>query len=225
MRIRRSVKQLLRKAWFDKQEHTHHFIHIPKNGGSSLREALAVVGEVSLSEPYHYRYVDIADKVGRDLRFFCTIRNPWSRTASRYMFGKQNAARWSVGDPRREYIETASFEDFVRDRKLLPIPQHPDQPWMGPLSSWYNQLEWIRDEEGNVACDCLRLECIDADISRYLRRDLVVPRTNVTGTRYDYRAMYTEELHDLVAAMFKDDIEYFGFTFEGPAIRNIAFPD
>lgn len=211
--------------WFEQQEHRYHFIHIPKNGGSSLREALAVIGEVSLSSPYHYRYLDVVDQIGRDLQFFCTIRNPWSRTASRYMFGKQNAARWPAGDPRRQYMESVSFEDFVRERRILPNPQHPDQPWMGPLSSWYNQLEWIRDENGRVACDCLRLEHIDADISRYLQRKLVIPRSNATGTRYDYRAMYSSELHDTVAETFKDDVEYFGFSFEGPATRNIAFPD
>ncbi|MGH2952259.1 MAG: hypothetical protein ACRDKX_09460, partial [Solirubrobacterales bacterium] len=61
-------------------EYKYHFIHIPKNGGISVRKALKRRGDVSVSQPFHYRYVDIADNVGRGLQFFCIVRNPWSRT-------------------------------------------------------------------------------------------------------------------------------------------------
>ena len=116
-----------RLSW-QRREYKYHFIHIPKNGGSSVRTALEKRGDVSLSIPYHYRYVDIADKVSRDLTFFCIVRNPWSRTASRYVFGKQNAKEWPAGDPRKSYIEKATFADFVRDQKIFEIPEHPGQP-------------------------------------------------------------------------------------------------
>jgi hypothetical protein len=220
--IRRSVRAMLRNIWIDRKAHSYHFIHIPKNGGQSMRYALALTGDVSLTRPYHCRYIDVADEVGRDLRFFSIVRNPWSRTASRYVFGRQNAQQWAADDPRREYILNADFETYVKERRILPIPQHPGQPWMGPLSSWFNQLEWIRDENGNVACDCLRLEQIDADASAYFRRRMAMPRQNVTRVRYDYRSMYTDELIEIIGNTFSEDIEYFGFDFEGPATRNIA---
>ena len=220
-RLRRRSRNALRRFWFDRQDHRYHFIHIPKNGGSALRRALAFAGDVSMSRPYHYRYVDIAHQVAGGLRFFCTVRNPWSRTASRYMFGKQNARKWNVGDPRREYMENVSFEAFVKERRLLPIPEHPEQPWMGPLS-WFDQLEWIRDDHGRVVCDCLRVEHLEDDVSAYLNRKIVVPKENVTQARYDYRAMYTTELIEVVGQYFSEDIEYFGFGFEGAAKRNVA---
>ena len=156
-----------------------------------------------------------------DLKFFCIVRNPWSRTASRYMFGMQNASRWEDNDPRKKFILNATFESYVKDQKILPIPKHPNQPWMGPLSSWFDQLEWIRDENGSVACDCLRLEHLEDDISTYLGKEIRIPRRNVTNNRYDYRAMYNDELIQIVADTFKDDIDYFGFDFIGPATRNV----
>ncbi|MCX6832733.1 MAG: hypothetical protein NT028_11510, partial [candidate division Zixibacteria bacterium] len=189
--MRPIVQRVIRKYWFSKREARYHFIHIPKNAGISVRDALTLQRDVSLSTPYHYRYVDIADTVGRHLKFFAVVRNPWSRTASRFHYGRQNSQRWPVNDPRREYISKATFADFVRDQKILPIPEHPGQPWMGPVSSWFNQLEWIRDEAGVVAADCLRLEHLDDDLPVYLQRAIAPRRHNVTHTRYDYRSMYT----------------------------------
>ena len=220
MRLKALGRRMLRKFVFDERHARFHFIHIPKNAGQSVRDALYLQPDVSLSEPYHYRYVDIADKVGRNLQFFAIVRNPWSRTASRYQFARQNASRWSSNDPRRQFISQATFADFVKERKILPIPEHPDQPWMGPLNSWFNQLEWLRDESGNVACDCLRMEQLDQDVVAYLQRPITLSRKNATRTKYDYRSMYTDELAEIVARIFREDIEHFGFDFGGPATRN-----
>lgn len=222
MDISRPLRAALKKIWIDRGEKTHHFIHIPKNGGQSVRRALELNRAVSLGRPFHQRYRDVAATLPDDMRYFCIVRNPWARTASRYMFGRQNAANWSEDDPRRIYILGASFDDFVRDQKVLPIPEHPGQPWMGPLSSWMNQLEWIMDEKGAIACDCLRLEHLESDISAYLNRSIHIRRRNKTRSSYDYREMFTDESAAIIGDLFKDDIDYFGFEFEGAAARNIA---
>jgi hypothetical protein len=140
------------------------------------------------------------------------------------MFAKQSAAKWPINDPRRQYILNASFESFIRDQRVFPIPEHPGQPWMGPLSSWFNQLEWIKDETGAVMCDCLRLEHIDRDLSAYLGHRIEIQRHNATTKRYDYRSLYNEELINIIGEIFREDIEYFGFSFEGGATRNVLIP-
>jgi len=222
VRIAAGMQSALRTIWFDRRPHTYHFIHIPKNGGRSIRRALSMRPEVSLSKEYHHRYVDIAGRIGRDLQYFSVIRNPWSRTASRYVFGKNNARKWPDSDPRKQYLTNATFRDYVTEQRILPIPEHPNAPWMGPLSSWFNQIEWIRDEAGNVVCDCLRLETIDSDISAYFGRKLSIPHRESTRTAtYDYRKMYTDDLAEIVGNTFHQDIEYFGFSFDGPATRNV----
>lgn len=198
----------------------YYFIHIPKNGGSAVRAALRWRGDVVLSEPKHYRYVDVANAGNRDLEFFSIIRNPWSRTASRYLYARKQSLKWPENDARRQYIRAASFEQFVRERRTIEIPAHPGQPWMGPLNSWFNQLEWVRDEDGQLACDCLRLEHLNTDVNDYFRSHFVLPDRKVQY--YDYRSMYTDELAEIIADVFADDIEFFGFNFEGSATRNIA---
>lgn len=221
MRMRSLVRKVVRKLRFREKHARYHFIHIPKNAGQTVREVLYLQPDVSLSEPYHFRYIDVVETLGCHLKYFAVVRNPWSRTASRYHFGKQNARLWPSDDPRRVYIQNATFSDFVRDRPILPIPGYVGQPWMGPLSSWLNQLEWIRDASGAVACDCLRMEHLEDDLQGYLNRSIRFVRRNTTQISYDYRKMYTHELADIVGTFFKDDIDYFGFTFESAATRNV----
>lgn len=221
MRVKTFARKLVRKLRYREKDARFHFIHIPKNAGQTVRNALYLQPDVSLSEPYHFRYVDVADSLGSHLKYFAVVRNPWSRTASRFHFGRQNARRWPVDDPRRMFVEQATFAEFVKQRPIFPIPGHPDQPWMGPLNSWLNQLEWIRDANGNVACTCIRMEHLEDDLQGYLNRSIRFERRNVTRSRYDYRAMYTDELAEIVGHYFKDDIDYFGFTFDGAATRNV----
>jgi hypothetical protein len=33
--------------------------------------------------------------------------------------------------------------------------------------------------------------------------------------------MYTDELADIISTLFREDIEYFGFSFDGMATRNV----
>jgi hypothetical protein len=216
MDLKRHITHALRRVW-PKQ---YHFIHIPKNGGNSVRAAMGL--NVSLSSHFHHRYIDVADDVGRDLRFFCVVRNPWSRTASRYWFVRQNAAKWPVDDLRRVYIEKSTFAEYVRDHKIFDVPEHPGKPWMGPMNSWFNQLEWIRDESGEVVCDCLRLEHLDEDMAAYFGRRFLMPHRNQTRLRRDYRTMYDDALIQIVADMFREDIRYFGFRFGTAATRNFV---
>lgn len=201
----------------------YHFIHIPKNGGTSVRAALKWRGDVSMSEPRHYRYIDIAGRLPEGLQHFAIIRNPWSRTASRYLFARKQSLKWPESDERRQYIRSATFEQFVRERRTIEIPAHPGQPWMGPLNSWFNQLDWISDPAGNVVCDCLRFEHLNADINAYFKTWLVLPQKKASTHSYDYRSMYTDELAQIVADVFRDDLDHFGFDFDGPAQKNVCF--
>ena len=90
------------------------------------------------------------------------------------------------------------------------------------MNSWFNQLEWIRDENDNIVCDCLRFEYLQQDLSQYLGGKVRLRRENATQARYDYRNMYTDELAEIIATTFEDDIRHFGFTFDGAATRNVA---
>jgi hypothetical protein len=210
VRIRHTLNAL------DPRLKTRHFIHIPKNGGTAVRLALTL-RRVALERPIHARYVDLEPKIDR--RYFCLVRNPWSRTASRYLYTKRNAQEWPDTDPRKQYIMRVSFEEYIADRRVFPTPSRPDEPW--PLSLWIDQLDWIIDGGGKVAGDCLRLESLDEDLSAYFGRRINVSHVSLLRTAsYDYRSMYTSRTIQAVADTFARDIEHFGFDFERAAVRN-----
>ena len=200
----------------DPRPKTRHFIHIPKNGGRAVRLGLSL-RRVALERPIHSRYVDLEPRIGR--RYFCVVRNPWSRTASRYLYAKRNARDWPDADPRKQYIMGVSFEEYIADRRVFPIPEQPDRPW--PLSLWLDQLEWITDGDGKVSGDCLRFEALGDDLSAYFGRRMSVPHASLLATEpYDYRSMYSSRGVQMVAETFATDIEHFGFDFDGSAVRN-----
>ena len=206
---------------FHSNNYTHHFIHIPKNGGISIRNALKKNKSIVLGNPLHSRYKDVVSD-NFSLKYFCVIRNPWSRTVSRYLYAKQNSLIWPDNDPRKKYILKASFKDFVKDRKIFEIPDHPGKPWLGPMNSWFNQLEWITDTEKAVKCDCLRFEALGTDFDNYFNNYIDLPHANETKDKTDYRTMYDDESKEILASFFKEDIDFFGFDFESSATKNIS---
>jgi hypothetical protein len=200
----------------DPRPKTRHFIHIPKNGGTAVRLALPLKG-IAFERPIHARYVDLPAMTGR--RYFCVVRNPWSRTASRYLYTRRSAVNWPDTDERKRYIERVSFEEYVADRRIFASPKRPGEAW--PLSLWIDQLDWITNGDGELAGDCLRLESLDEDLSAYLGRQISVPRAGLLKPdSYDYRSMYGHRTRRMVAEAYARDIAHFGFDFHGAATRN-----
>lgn len=196
-----------------------YFIHIPKNGGVAIRLALKDNPNIVLSNPYHLRVVDYDSPESKS--FFAVIRNPWSRVASRFYYAKQKCAEWPISDPRRMYVEKASFENFVLEAPSFEIPEHPGKPWLGPFANWYNQLSWVSDHQHVLAASIMRFEYLELDLSRYLGKRTTVKKRNVTKIQNDYRRLFNSRTVDAVAMIHKEDIATFGFSFDGSATRNI----
>jgi len=82
-------------------------------------------------------------------------------------------------------------------------------------------MDYVTDEDGNLQCDVLRTESLNADITKYFGFDPKLQRRNVSNIKnVDYRDVYTPETKKIVADWYGEDIEFFGFTFEGPATKN-----
>lgn len=205
------------------------FIHIPKNGGMTLRHGLK--GRILLASPkrhvnpeYTMQVSDTMREYGehhgfeharlRDVRrrwrstAFTIARNPWARVVSRYTFAQ------IAGDKSGK----KSFRDFLSERHIYGGIKYF---WHRAIRGWYPQVDYISD--GEFTCDVLRFGTTDVQKYFGLKKPLKI-RNISNVNRLDYREFYGPEEYDIVADWYRKDIEFFGFTFDGHATANIWKP-
>jgi len=217
-----------------------NFIHIPKNAGMTIRRAPELSRLISISGPgnhispeysknvletmnkynqhhgyEHARWRDLKDSLRKN-KSFAIVRNPWSKVVSRYTFGKKLHGKYT-------------FEEFLEQRHLYgKVPYF----WHRPIKGWYLQKDHVTDEEGQLQCDILRIEHFDEDIKKYFNLTKSLHIRNVSNgkklnnktiveNKKDYRDYYTSKTKKIIADWYAEDIEFFGFTFDSPATKNI----
>lgn len=221
------------------------FIHIPKNGGMTirrnptLRSKVIICGaETHKSKQYtqavaktmekygehhgfeHARWRDVHPDLTSKHKAFAIIRNPWSRVISRFMFAKKVIEVEEDSDHYGEtdYADTSSLEAFLEERhKWAGI----DHFWHRAIRGWYSAFDHVSDEEGKVRCDCLRFEHYNDDIKTYLGVLENPPPRNVTGlVKGSWQELYNPKTIQIVADWYQKDIDYWGFDFDTAATRN-----
>ncbi|MDJ0510507.1 MAG: sulfotransferase family 2 domain-containing protein [Crocosphaera sp.] len=219
------------------------FIHIPKTGGTSLQKALSkydslnhsllfrAIKKITGLEIYATTYMGELRKINdtkakshghiKDLQRlipeqmykeyfkFAVARNPWSWLLSMYKFTKQ----WP-GHLQHDTVINLSFEEYVN--------------WQIDQGKMPSQSRLIIDKNGEFALNYLaRLETINQDWEVICKKIGVVAdlrRENVSSNR-DYRKDYNEKTASLVAEFLKEDIENFGYNFDGiDTTRKSQFP-
>ena len=180
------------------------FIHIPKNGGTSVQKEMTVLSFG------HGRWRDVP----RDIRYiyqsFAVIRNPWARMVSRYVMGIPTS------DTNDHGTTWNTFEEFLETRYIWT-----DKQWNDPIRSWNTQYDYVCDESGIVRCDILRLEYIDYELVSYLQLNTpYIVRENVGEYTRNYQDYYNKQTIQIVADWYEQDIDYWGFDFDTSATKN-----
>jgi hypothetical protein len=221
------------------------FVHIPKNGGMTIRRNPRLRDKVILATPEmhinpkytkdlhrvmkengehhgneHARWVDWNKSVRESHQAFAIVRNPWSRVVSRYEFAKKVIYKEEGSDHYGEtdYVDCSSFEAFLETRHIWG---NKEFFWHRAIRGWYPAFDYVSDETGKVRCDILRFENYSEDIRQYLGVLFNPEPRNVTGYRQSsYREYYDENTIQIVADWYKKDIDYWGFDFDSGAKRN-----
>lgn len=226
------------------------FIHIPKNGGMTLRKNSAIRQHIILSKPSYFKskaYYDgvkktmetIGDHPGyeharwRDLNpellnkytSFAIVRNPWARVVSRFMFAKKVIYEEETSDHYgdKNYADVSSFEAFLEERHKWGNKKYM---WHRAIRGWYPALDHVSDLENEVQCDIIRLEHFNNELPRYLRMNYLkgdIERRNVTGYKQDYKSFYNKKTIQIIADWYSRDIDYWGFDFDSSATRNTYY--
>jgi hypothetical protein len=131
---------------------------------------------------------------------FTFVRNPWDWQVSLYHFALQNRSHW-----QHRLIESlGSFEKYLEWRVNEDM---------------HLQKDFVIDPNGKLLVDFVGKYFSLAQDFRYVchrtQCNSVLPHLN--GSLHgDYRQYYTGRTIKLVAEAFKEDIEYFGYSFDKP---------
>jgi hypothetical protein len=221
------------------------FIHIPKNGGMSIRRSNIARPKVMIATPQthktgeytqavrnkmqslgehdgfeHARWRDISKGLQDKMQFFAIVRNPWDRVVSRYFFAKKVIYLEENSDHygETEYSDCSSFEAFLEERHKWGGHEYM---WHRAIRGWYPAKDYVTCDKGIMRCDILRLEHLDEEICKYLNLPFMTGARNVTAVNDKrYQDIYTPETLQIVADWYKDDIDQWGFDFDTPAQKN-----
>lgn len=187
------------------------FVHVPKNGGTSINNALygRFMG--------HFRVRDI-ERVRPDLLrtqpSLAVTRNPWARAYSAWNFARKGAEMTDGAQIRHAEryrgAEFASFERFVMD--WLPGRDLGREDYV-----FRPQTQFLLTRAGQVGVAHLgRIE----DTGTYLPfleetlgRRVEIGHLNRTADPFRYREAYTPGMRDMLARCYADDLERFPYDF------------
>lgn len=189
------------------------FVHVPKTGGTSVRVALGNIygfAHGQLGGQPHYAAYRIRDMVGLDrwsaAFTFAFVRNPWDRMASMYAY---KTSREPSPEALLRWLRTDS--PHCHTPQLYNIAEPLGDPPRGKADTV---------AYGEILVDFVgRFERLAHDFAKAAgRAGLGQPklcRINNSVRRPDYRPYYCDEARELVAVRFADEIERFGYHFDG----------
>ena len=210
--------------------HRFIFIHTYKVAGTSVAQALGPYAfqnplewlinglrhrlKLKINIPYYKYRVFPLHITARELRDqlpgeifgeffkFTFVRNTWDWQVSLYFFMKQTPSHF-----QHRLIAPMTFDEYIEwrvieDRRL--------------------QKEFVVDDNGQQTVDFVgRYERLSEDfqyVCDTLGLNATLPHVN-SSSRNDYRTYYNERTRRLVEEHFKEDIDFFGFTFDRGAYR------
>ncbi len=210
------------------------FFHVTKAAGTSVKKALDSYAQepekFKIARPprevdgapnsfyemwesmlWHAKARDAQKELSPDIydRFykFAFVRNPWDWQVSYYHFILKE------GDHiRHEQVKamTGGFEEYL---EWVIATKNPF-----PKGATKLQADIITHKSGQLIVDYVgRYETLNQDFERVCQRlglAVSLPHLNQSQHR-DYRNYYNDRTRQLVADHFQQDIDLFGYTFEG----------
>jgi hypothetical protein len=207
--------------------HDHRFIFaaVPKTGTHAVRQALREhlsdgdVEQVGLFVDKRFPWADLAairhghlslrqvrpylgEEAFSGYFKFAFVRNPFDRFVSycAFMLRGGDEFQQRPRDVMRHFLFAAPLEQHILFQPQASLLVDEDGETL-----LADQVGRVEDMQGSYDAICARIGIASRPLDR------------VNGTsRGDYRRYYDQTLIDGVAARYAQDLELFGYTFEGP---------
>jgi hypothetical protein len=169
--------------------HKFIFVHIPKNGGSSITYSLKdsihdckeILQQHSTLNDLNKHLNNTNNKI-KNYKSFCIVRNPWDRVVSYYFY---------------QFKDKMSFREFAKKSKDT-------------------QLGYVK-VNNEVSVDYIvRFENLQSSLDDTIQK-LNIPNLNIgyrnPSSHRHYTEYYDTETKKFVLKNYETDIEYFGYEF------------
>lgn len=196
------------------------FVHIPKTAGVSICRAL--FGNLAGAHIPLARYQLVFSKKEFNSYFkFTFVRNPWDRVFSAYNFLKKGG----LLEVDRSWAEVEiapyqNFDDFIKTGLHRPSIQEwkhfkPQSHFLLVPGSRKLQVDFLGFFE-NIQND---FQYVATELG--LGDSAVLRHENATNPskKLDYRDFYTDKTRDIVAEIYKIDIDNFGYEFNNSSLQ------
>lgn len=200
------------------------FIHIPKSGGNSVTDWLKANNKTTkVTKRKQHAELSAVLKGDHSLGpmnredlglLYCTVRNPWSYAVSWYTFKIHLCEYWIdqiKTNPNMKPKTGPKANLELQTKRLNNLHNLGFLGWLRQ-TTFKTQNEWAKD------CDyVMRLERLDEDfkfIQEKLKCFKPLPIKNKTKRNRHFKDYYTsQESIDIVASVFKKDIDTYGYDF------------
>jgi len=189
-------------------KHKGIFVHIPKNGGTSLKAKFSdLEGEYHLpAKILKNRYSGKWD----NYYTFTFVRNPFDRLVSIFHYYRDNN---ESTNKHIKQIMLKTFKEFCINY-ISDTPQKWTTGWLG--GEYMLQKNWVTNDKGEIIVDfigCFENYTEDSKI--------ILDRFGIThniqhlrrSNHKPYQEYYDDELRELVEGKLKEDLEFFNYKF------------
>lgn len=206
------------------------FIHIPKTAGASLTLALSknytletISNDRTENKNFHSTAKDYIDlKLDYKNKFkFSIVRNPWDRATSWYFFRKNiiisDLNRLKKGETIKRLKN--NLANLSRELEVMEqgfnfwLKEYISQPWDYTwFSLSHDQSTWL----DYMAFDkILKFENLKNDLENVsFLKNLNLPTLHESkNSNIDFKSLYNSYSIDLIADIYKRDIEKFNYDF------------
>ena len=170
------------------------FIHIKKNGGTSVYKFLRKNGIECLVGP-NTNMVRVVNQHVPAVRYkeepswkFCVCRNPYTRVISFYNWTKR-LSNYQI-----------EFDEFVKTGFNIGRAK----------GTWNCQVDYILDKETCLVDKIFTFENLENELKDHFKIDAKFPHLT-QSTFDDYNTYYTDELKEFVYTRLKKDFQYFNY--------------
>jgi len=206
-------------------KHKFVFLSVPKTGSSSIREALFPYSDIlsngDTKSPYfHHVSAKVLKNHFRKMGWnwddyfkFAFVRDPWDKLVSSYNYALNMAGNTSNLIPDVFKIKCLEIE------KLKGFEEYLEYIRNNMISNQYlNQYLKLYSDEGDLLIDFVgNFETIQDDFNHALDEiglpRVALPHINKSKHKH-FTECYSEQGRSLVAEMFKEDVDKFGYTFD-----------